>query len=139
MGIISKSHIKNSEDLVSKLKTHDCNYLLLSFDVNSLFAKVPVHDLLNYLKEKLQNIELPVDLSVFIKLIELCVLDNVFTVDGKFYKQIFGFAMGNPLSPVLANIYMEFYETHLIPRIIHFELIIYTLECEQIHLPEQLC
>ena len=86
---------------------------------------MPVFDLLDFLKEILQDANLPVNLDVFIKLIELCVLDNVFTVNGKYYKQIFGFAMGNPLSPVLANIYMEFYETRMLPRIIHFDIIWY--------------
>ena len=125
VGTISNSHVKNTMDLVSKLKSHNSNCLLVSFDVESLFTKVPVHDLLEFLKRKLHEVELPVNLSVFLKLIELCVLDNVFTVNKKFYKQIFGFAMGNPLSPVLANIYMEFFEINLLPRIITFELIWY--------------
>ena len=53
-----------------------------------------------------------------LKLIKLCVSDNVFSCMGKHYTQIFGMAiMGNPLSPLLANIYMDFYETIHLPKI----------------------
>ena len=33
----------------------------------------------------------------------------------KFYKQLQGAAMGTPLSPVIANIYMEYFESLAIP------------------------
>ena len=39
---------------------------------------------------------------------------NVFTFNNKYYRQIFGTGMGNSLSPIVANLYMEFYETKLI-------------------------
>ena len=39
------------------------------------------------------------------------VLNNcVFSFQGKFYKQLHGAAMGSPCSPVVANIYMEYFE-----------------------------
>ena len=39
------------------------------------------------------------------------VLNNcIFSCQGQFYKQLHGTAMGSPCSPVVANIYMEFFE-----------------------------
>ena len=39
------------------------------------------------------------------------VLNNcVFSFQGQFYKQLHGAAMGSPCSPVVANIYMEYFE-----------------------------
>ena len=39
------------------------------------------------------------------------VLENcVFSFQDKFYKQLHGAAMGSPCSPVVANIYMEYFE-----------------------------
>ena len=39
------------------------------------------------------------------------VLNNcVFSFQNKFYKQLHGAAMGSPCSPVVANIYMEYFE-----------------------------
>ena len=34
----------------------------------------------------------------------------MFSFQGKFYKQLHGAAMGSPCSPVVANIYMEYFE-----------------------------
>ncbi len=50
------------------------------------------------------------------------MLDCVFTANGSFYRQTFGFAMGNPLSPVLSNLYMEYFETRFLPKICNFNL-----------------
>ena len=126
VGTISTSHIRNSCDLVEKLKSvRQSNFQLISFDVNSLFTKVPVHDLLEFLREILENYDLPVDSDICIKLIELCVVDNVFSAEGEFYKQTFGFAMGNPLSPILSNLYMEYFETRLLPQICNFPIVWY--------------
>ena len=126
VGTVSTSHIKNSCDLVEKLKSiRQSNFKLISFDVNSLFTKVPVHDLLEFLREILENYDLPIDSDICIKLLELCVLDNVFLADGMFYKQTFGFAMGNPLSPILSNIYMEYFESRLLPQICNFPIVWY--------------
>ena len=122
VGQISSSNVSNSVDLIDKIRDHHEPCKLISFDVNSLFTKVPVQDVLSFINNDLHKLDLPVSNDVFLKLIELCVLDSVFSAQGKFYRQTFGFAMGNPLSPVLSNLYMEYFETLYLPRICQFNL-----------------
>ena len=120
VGTISSSNIKHNVDLVEKLNNLDINYpfKMVSFDVVSLFTKVPVDDLLEYLSEFLNNFDLELPTESIIELIKLCICDSVFTFDDKFYVQKFGMAMGNPLSPVLSNLFMEFFETKFLPNIL---------------------
>ena len=49
-----------------------------------------------------------------VDLTKICVGQNYFSFDNKFYKQDSGLSVGNPLSPFLANLFMSFLETHLI-------------------------
>ena len=120
VGTISGSNIKHNVDLVDKLNNLNINYpfKMISFDVVSLFTKVPVDDLLEYLSDFLDNYDLILPTDCIIELIKLCICDSVFTFDDKFYVQHFGMAMGNPLSPVLSNLYMEFFENRFLPNIL---------------------
>ena len=93
-------------------------FKIVSFAVTSLFTKVPVDDLLSFLSEVLPNYNLPLPSEKIIDLIKICIKDCKFTFNGKYYIQKFGMAMGNPLSPVLSNLYMEFFETRLLPSIL---------------------
>ena len=119
VGTISDSFVKNSEDLVCKLKSINVSYPyhLVSFDVVSLFNKVPIKDVLSFLPNILEENIQGIPRKNIIELIRLCVEDSSFVFEGKFYTQKFGMAMGNPLSPVLANIYMEYFEKHLLNSI----------------------
>lgn len=120
VGTISNSNIKNNVDLVDKLNSLQVtnDFKLVSFDVKSLFTKVPVDDLLVFLSESLDDLSLPVTNSVFLDLIKLCIKDCKFEFKSDFYTQKFGMAMGNPLSPVLSNLYMEFFEKKLLSNIL---------------------
>ena len=51
-----------------------------------------------------------------VELIELCTKDMFFQFNNEFYEQIYGFAMGNPLSPVLAGLFLEHVETEILPK-----------------------
>ena len=101
-------------------RSHSTNIVkMVSLDVVSLFTRVPVQDVLNFLDRKIDagDIVLPIPKAAFIGLVELCVNNNVFEFNGRFFKQKFGISMGSPLSPVLANLYMEYLESELLPSI----------------------
>ena len=51
------------------------------------------------------------------KLLEFVLTNNYFKYDGHHYKQIFGCAMGSPISPVLADLVMEVIEETAIPKL----------------------
>ena len=48
-------------------------------------------------------------------LLEMCTKDMHFTFDGKIYRQVDGVAMGSPLGPVIANVFMVELERRLMP------------------------
>jgi hypothetical protein len=50
------------------------------------------------------------EVEKFINILETILEGNVFQSNNKIYKQTFGTPMGSPLSPVIANIYMEDFE-----------------------------
>ena len=62
---------------------------------------------------------LPDDYTIegFLDLIRLCITATIFTFNGKYYKQQQGIAMGSPLAPALACLYMEFWESELLNTI----------------------
>ena len=43
-------------------------------------------------------------------LLEFCLKNIYFSFQGQFYEQVEGAAMGSPVSPIVANLYMEYLE-----------------------------
>ena len=80
---------------------------MFSFDVKSLFTSIPED-----FKERLQrdqNLAERTNLSVdnILRLSDFVLSHNYFKYDGDHYKQIFGCAMGSPITAVLADLDME--------------------------------
>ena len=50
------------------------------------------------------------------ELLELCTKQLHFSFNGVMYQQIDGVAMGSPLGPVIANIFMSELESELVPQ-----------------------
>ena len=99
----AKSYIKNSTHFVKLLQNLRANDddLLVSFDVVSLFTKVPIPETLEIIRsESMVN-------NDTLKLIKHCMESTYFIYEGKYYKQVEGAPMGSPLSPAMANIFME--------------------------------
>ena len=46
----------------------------------------------------------------FHELLSICISESLVLFDGEFYKQVDGVAMGSPLGPTLANIFLCFHE-----------------------------
>ena len=51
------------------------------------------------------------------ELLELCTKDLHFSFNGKMFRQVDGVAMGSPLGPVIANIFMSELEGNLVPQL----------------------
>ena len=70
---------------------------------------------INVFKEK--KIDTKLTKEELHSLLELCTKKMHFSYNGKIYKQTNGVAMGSPLGPVIANIFMVHLEETLIPRL----------------------
>ena len=114
----TSSFVKDSTDFIKKIKHLLVNpeETLVSFDVSALFTSIPVPVALQVINSKISTCinvtnvcEIPAE--KFIKLLELTLTNCIFCFNKKFYKQLHGAAMGSPVSPIIANIYMEYFES----------------------------
>ena len=110
-------HIKNSGDLASKMEGLEVppGQKLVSYDVKALFTSIPTNKAVEVIKIRLledKNLSDRCELSVeqVTTLLELCLNTTYFLYGGKFYQQMQGAAMGSPVSPIVANLYMEHFE-----------------------------
>ncbi len=128
--------VQNSYQLIELLDFFEFQEsdFLLSFDVESLYTRVPVVETLVIVREKLENWkeldelsqenedELHVCLSDvtslsvngIMKLLELMMSDVFFIWDSRLYHQTKGLPMGGRLSPILANLFMENLENQVL-------------------------
>jgi len=82
----------------------------VSFDVESLFNQVPIKDTLDIITSSHE-----VSFSL-IPLIEHCLRTTYFSYNNQYYEQTSGAAMGSPISPVIANIFMEHFENEALQK-----------------------
>ena len=85
---------------------------ITSFDVKALFTSVPVQPAIQIVKQRLQQDNtLPqrtnMSIQQIISLLEFCLSHTYFLFQGKYYELVQGAAMGSPISPLIANIFME--------------------------------
>ena len=93
---------------------------MVSFDVQSLFTNVPIFETINIILNKLfpspTSVYHGFSKSNFKKLLELSVVDTHFIFNRKVCKQTDGMAMGSPLGPTFANIFMSHFEEDIFNR-----------------------
>ena len=93
----SASYVKEVKDI--KLNPED---ILVSFDVISLYTCIPI-------KKALEVIFRLIDPDTA-HLVEICLTSTFFCLEGEFYEQTCGVTMGSPLSPIVANLFAEYFE-----------------------------
>ena len=107
--------VKNSIEFAKELNTFrftDSIYLA-SFDVKSLFTNIPLDETIDICVTECERLKLvPHNLTrkQFRSLLEVSVKESVFIFGDQLYKQIDGVAMGSPLGPTLANVFLCFHE-----------------------------
>lgn len=103
--------VKNSSDLITQLSNSSLplhNYLLVSFDVSNLFTNVPREETIPLIQNLLLQLNFdPAKTSQLISLLKLCLSQDFFSFNEKFYRQPKGLAMGNPLSPSLSDLFLD--------------------------------
>ena len=103
--------------------------LLVSFNVTNLFTQVPIMEALRVIEEKLagdQSLESRTNIPVphLVELVEFFLRSSYLQFQDSFYEQIDGAAMGSPLLPIVANLYLEHLEgairsAPLQPKLLH--------------------
>ena len=110
-------HVNNSSEFTDdikkiKLKEGEC---IISYYVSALFTSIPVQSAIQFTKKKLEQDREPhkrmtMSTSNILELLKFCLCNTYFLFQGQFYEQTEGAAMGSPVSPVVANVYMEVFE-----------------------------
>ena len=109
--------VHNTKDFVDQIK--DIKLLpdecIISYDVKALFTSVPIEPAIKIIQQHLeddQELQQRTSMSVqhITWLLEFCLKNTHFIFQGRFYEQTEGAAMGSPLSPIIANLYMETFE-----------------------------
>ena len=88
---------------------------IISYEVTAFFTSVPIQPVVNIIKNKLANDKdlqqrTPMAIQHIISLLEFCLRSTCFVFEGQYYEQTEEAAMGSPLSPIVANIFMEDFE-----------------------------
>ncbi|XP_068685084.1 uncharacterized protein [Montipora foliosa] len=85
---------------------------MVSFDVESLFTNIPLEECVNLAVDYISkgNPDLQLTKTELRNLFNFATAQTHFLFKGSFFDQIDGVAMGSPLAPVLANLFMGHHE-----------------------------
>ncbi|XP_072152535.1 uncharacterized protein [Bemisia tabaci] len=106
--------VKNSGELAEKLENIEIplNAKLISLDVDNLYTNVDVEETNMRMKTILKDHSSlsKGEIMEFTTLLEFTTSNNYFKYNGKFYKMNKGLPMGGPISPIMADIFMDKYD-----------------------------
>ena len=121
LGGKSIYHVQNTQNFIQQIKDIKLqeDQCMISFDVKAVFTSVPIKPAINTIKKLLEEdpelhkrTYLPV--RNITRLLEYCLTSTYFIFQGRFLEQQEGAAMGSPISPIVANLYMEKFENQAI-------------------------
>ena len=110
---INEYTIKDSFTFAEEIATLNPDHYMVSFDVESLFTNIPLDETINICVERLYKRKKKVKGLLkrhFKELLTLATKSSCFLFNGVYYSQIDGVAMGSPLGPTLANLFLCYHE-----------------------------
>ena len=107
----SRHKLQSTDNLIDAIKTIQIpdNHKLVSFDVKSLFTRIPLQLALDCTKTAINksHYQPPLPTDDLMDLLHLCLTSTYFQYNGKHYKQLHRTAMGSPVAVVVAEIVMQ--------------------------------
>ena len=110
--------VKDSFSFVQELLSLNLdsnNVVMASFDVTSLFTNIPLDETIDIISNRLFSNAVRfhgLTQVEFKKLLGLAVKNCSFLFNGVLFQQIDGVAMGSPVGPLFANIFLSFHESN---------------------------
>nr|XP_016846924.1 PREDICTED: uncharacterized protein LOC107982425 [Anolis carolinensis] len=107
---LSQSYIKDTKHFINIIETLSIppQAVLMTSDITSLYTNIPLDEARTVFKELLDTRESTISPTHFlIGLLDIVLEYNYFRFGFQFYLQTFGVAMGSPLAPSLANLFMS--------------------------------
>ena len=123
---MSTHHVQKTRDFVEQLKEVRLKQgvCIISYDVTALFTSVPIQPVVNIIQQRLANdkeLQQRTSMSInhIISLLEFCLKSTSFAFQGQYYQHMEGAAIGSPLRPIVANIFMENFEKEVLDTAPH--------------------
>ena len=112
---INKYTVKDSLSFSNEIRNKSTSLYMVSFDIQSLFTNIPLDKAIDICFELLFNKKRKVKgmLKKHVKelLTHAVKSSTTFMFNNVYYKQVDGVAMGSPLGPTLANLFLVYYES----------------------------
>ena len=117
--------ILNWKEFVEKIKAKriPIGYKMISFDVKSLFANAPLDETIETILQKVyveKKTKTSIPKPILKELLLLCTKQLHFRFNGETYTQTDTVAMGSPLGPLLANIFIISLEEKVLPKVSNY-------------------
>ena len=121
----SEYTVANNMEFINHVKRMNIvkDHSFISFDVKSLFTYFPLDFIIDVIHSGIYNekeIHANIKRSEMKELLLLCSKNVHFTFNNDIYQQCDGVAMGSPLGPVIAGIFMVDLARTLLPRLIEY-------------------
>ena len=105
--------ITNTFDFNKELLSQDSSLFMGSLDVDALFTSIPLDETINIAVEELfknKNEVNQLSKNDINSLLNLATKESLFLFNNEYFYQTDGVAMGSPLGPTLANLFMSYHE-----------------------------
>ena len=106
--------VKDSFTFVDEILTQNSDLYMASLDVDALFTNIPLDETIDIWIKKLfktlNTLLKGISKNDFRGLLNLAPKESFFSFNNKFYIHVDGVAMGSPLGPILANIFLLHHE-----------------------------